>query len=97
MISFRLVMVTASLQEVSAPITALNMWVQLSFLPLQVSLKKLLQNLLRDLKITGIACTPSYALYVADAMDKHGMTKDDICLKIGAFGAETWTEKYAKR
>lgn len=55
-----------------------------------------LLRLLRDLKITGIACTPSYALYVADAMDKHGMTKDDICLKTGAFGAEPWTENMRK-
>lgn len=55
-----------------------------------------LLRLLRDLKITGIACTPSYALYIADAMDKHGMTKDDICLKIGAFGAEPWTENMRK-
>ncbi len=55
-----------------------------------------LLRLLRDLKITGIACTPSYALYVADTMDKHGMTKDDICLKIGAFGAEPWTENMRK-
>ena len=55
-----------------------------------------LLRLLRDLKITGIACTPSYALYVADAMDKHGMTKDDICLKIGAFGADPWTENMRK-
>lgn len=55
-----------------------------------------LLRLLRNLKITGIACTPSYALYVADAMDKHGMTKDDICLKIGAFGAEPWTENMRK-
>lgn len=55
-----------------------------------------LLRLLRDLKITGIACTPSYAFYVADAMDKHGMTKDDICLKIGAFGAEPWTENMRK-
>lgn len=55
-----------------------------------------LLRLLRDLKITGIACTPSYALYVADALDKHGMTKDDIYLKIGAFGAEPWTENMRK-
>lgn len=55
-----------------------------------------LLRLLSDLKITGIACTPSYALYVADAMDKHGMTKDDIYLKIGAFGAEPWTENMRK-
>ncbi len=49
-------------------------------------------RLLRDLKITGIACTPSYALYLAEAMERNGMTRDDICLRIGAFGAEPWTE-----
>ena len=49
-------------------------------------------RLLRDLKVTGIACTPSYALYLAEAMEKNGMTRDDISLKIGAFGAEPWTE-----
>ncbi len=49
-------------------------------------------RLLRDMKVTGVACTPSYALYLAEAMEKCGMTKDDICLKVGAFGAEPWTE-----
>ena len=49
-------------------------------------------RLLKDLKVTGIACTPSYALYLAEAMHKHGMTRDDISLRIGAFGAEPWTE-----
>ena len=50
-------------------------------------------RLLRDLKVTGIACTPSYALYLAEAMEKRGITADDISLRIGAFGAEPWTEK----
>lgn len=49
-------------------------------------------RLLKDLKVTGIACTPSYALYLAEAMAKHGITKDDLCLKVGAFGAEPWTD-----
>ena len=50
-------------------------------------------KLIRDLGITGIACTPSYALYLAETMDKMGITKDEISLKIGAFGAEPWTEQ----
>ena len=50
-------------------------------------------RLIRDLGITGIACTPSYALYLAETMDKMGVTKDMIKLKMGAFGAEPWTEK----
>nr|MCR4766120.1 phenylacetate--CoA ligase [Bacteroidaceae bacterium] len=50
-------------------------------------------KLIRDLGITGIACTPSYALYLAETMDKIGITKDQIKLRVGAFGAEPWTEK----
>ena len=50
-------------------------------------------RLLRDLGITGIACTPSYALYLAETMEKMGITKEQIKLRVGAFGAEPWTEK----
>lgn len=53
-------------------------------------------RLIRDLGVTGIACTPSYALYLAEAIDKSGISKDDIHLKIGAFGAEPWTENMRK-
>ena len=49
-------------------------------------------RLIRDLGITGIACTPSYALYLAETMDRLGITKDEIKLRVGAFGAEPWTE-----
>ena len=49
-------------------------------------------RLIRDLGITGIACTPSYALHLAETMDKMGIRKEDIRLRIGAFGAEPWTE-----
>ncbi len=50
-------------------------------------------KLIRDLGITGIACTPSYALYLAETMDKMGITKEQIKLRVGAFGAEPWTEQ----
>ena len=49
-------------------------------------------RLIRDLGVTGIACTPSYALYLAETMDRLGISKDDIKLRVGAFGAEPWTE-----
>ena len=49
-------------------------------------------RLIRDLQITGIACTPSYALYLAETVDKMGISKDELSLRIGAFGAEPWTE-----
>ena len=53
-------------------------------------------RLIRDLNITGIACTPSYALYLAETLDKLGVDKKDIGLRVGAFGAEPWTENMRK-
>lgn len=53
-------------------------------------------RLIRDLHITGIACTPSYALYLAETLDRMGLSKEDIHLRIGTFGAEPWTENMRK-
>ena len=53
-------------------------------------------RLLKDLNISGICCTPSYALYLAETLEKMGVTKDEINLQIGVFGAEPWTENMRK-
>src|SRR5574344_2162967 len=49
-------------------------------------------RLIRDLGITGIACTPSYALYLSETMRKMGINRNQIKLRIAALGAEPWTE-----
>jgi phenylacetate-CoA ligase len=49
-------------------------------------------QLMRDFEATVLACTPSYALHLADALREAGLTKDDIKLRVGVFGAEPWTE-----
>jgi len=49
-------------------------------------------QLMTDYGATTLACTPSYALHLADAMAEHGYSLDDIKLKKGVFGAEPWTE-----
>ena len=49
-------------------------------------------SLIRDLGITGIACTPSYALHLAEVMESLGFRKEDLRLRVGSFGAEPWTE-----
>ena len=49
-------------------------------------------RLIRDLRITGIACTPSYALYLADAIRDSGLPREEFKLRAGGFGAEPWTE-----
>ncbi|MCI7144934.1 MAG: phenylacetate--CoA ligase [Clostridiales bacterium] len=47
---------------------------------------------MKDLQSTVLCCTPSYALTLAEGLEKHGMTKDDLHLKSGLFGAEPWTQ-----
>ena len=49
-------------------------------------------KLIKDLGVSGIACTPSYALYLAETMERMGIRTEDLNLRIGAFGAEPWTE-----
>ncbi len=45
-----------------------------------------------DFGATAIACTPSYALYLAEALHEQGLI-DQSQLKVGIFGAEPWTEE----
>lgn len=46
---------------------------------------------MEDLGATILCCTPSYALYLAEAIEEKGL-QDKIQLKAGIFGAEAWTE-----
>ncbi|MGI6180383.1 MAG: phenylacetate--CoA ligase family protein, partial [Butyricicoccus intestinisimiae] len=48
--------------------------------------------LLQDLGATIIACTPSYALYLAEEGQAAGIDFKNHPLRIGIFGAEPWTE-----
>ena len=48
--------------------------------------------LLKDFGATALACTPSYAMNLADAMDREGMDMSEIKLEAGVFGAEPWSE-----
>lgn len=49
-------------------------------------------QLMSDFQTTVLACTPSYALHLADALAEFGHSLSDMKLKIGIFGAEPWTE-----
>lgn len=53
--------------------------------------KKQIQ-LLQDFESTAIAMTPSYALYLAEAMEELGVDPASLKMKVGIFGAEPWTE-----
>lgn len=53
--------------------------------------KKQIQ-IMRDFGSTVLACTPSYALYLAETMDEMGISPDELKLRVGIFGAEPWSE-----
>ncbi|MBQ6908447.1 MAG: phenylacetate--CoA ligase, partial [Clostridia bacterium] len=44
-----------------------------------------------DFGATALCCTPSYALYLGEAIEEAGLA-DKLSLKAGIFGAEPWTE-----
>lgn len=52
--------------------------------------KKQIQ-LMHDFGAKVLACTPSYALYLAEAIKDSGIPQEEFNLKIGIFGAEPWT------
>ncbi len=53
-------------------------------------------QLMRDFGSTVIACTPSYALYLAEALEDMNVKPKDLKLRVGIFGAEPWTENMRK-
>ncbi len=53
-------------------------------------------QIMADFGSTALACTPSYALHIADAMAEFGYSLKDMKLKAGIFGAEPWTENMRK-
>ena len=53
--------------------------------------------LMKDFGSTVLCCTPSYALHLAEVIEKSdSVKKEDLKLKVGFFGAEPWTEGMRK-
>lgn len=48
-------------------------------------------QLMQDFGTTALACTPSYALYMAEKIHKAGIGPEKLKLRVGIFGAEPWT------
>ncbi len=49
-------------------------------------------QLMHDFGSTVLACTPSYALFLAEAIDESPYKREQLKLRVGVFGAEPWTE-----
>jgi len=55
-------------------------------------------SLMNDLGVTILACTPSFAVYLAEIMAKAGVDpKKTFKLKCGIFGAEPWSQQIRQR
>jgi phenylacetate-CoA ligase len=49
-------------------------------------------QVLRDFGVTVLACTPSYALLIAETAEEMGIDVRELPLRVGLFGAEPWSE-----
>jgi len=50
-------------------------------------------TLLQDFGSTVLACTPSYAAYLAEAIAEAGIDAAELPLRVGVFGAEPWSQE----
>ena len=50
-------------------------------------------QLLQDLKPEIIMVTPSYMLNIADEIERQGIPRDQLALRLGILGAEPWTDE----
>jgi len=49
--------------------------------------------IMEDYRSSVLVCTPSYALTIADRMERMGHRRDALSLRVGLFGAEPWSEE----
>jgi phenylacetate-CoA ligase len=55
-------------------------------------------KLMKDLDVTILACTPSFAVFLAETMAQEGVVPEkDLKLRLGMFGAEPWSDKIRER
>lgn len=49
--------------------------------------------LMQDFGTTILTCTPSYALYLGEELERKGINPKSLKLRLGIFGAEPWSER----
>jgi phenylacetate-CoA ligase len=49
-------------------------------------------QILKDFGVTVLACTPSYALLIAETAESMGIDVRSLPLRVGVFGAEPWSD-----
>ncbi|HID11576.1 MAG TPA: phenylacetate--CoA ligase family protein [Candidatus Latescibacteria bacterium] len=54
-------------------------------------------QIMKDFRTTGLLCTPSYALFLAERMEELGVSPAELSLRVGLFGAEPWSEEVRRQ
>ena len=54
-------------------------------------------TLMHDFGTSVLCCTPSYAMFLGEAMRESEWKRDEFKLRVGAFGAEPWTENMRQK
>ncbi len=67
-----------------------------SVIPISGGNTKRQLQIMKDFGTTILACTPSYALYLAEEMEEMGLSRGELKLKAGIFGAEPWSSNMRK-
>lgn len=72
--------------------------VGMAIIPASGGMTKKQIKLMKDFGTNILACTPSYAVTLSEAMIEEGVDpRRDLKLKSGLFGAEPWSERMRKR
>ncbi|MFH0953223.1 MAG: phenylacetate--CoA ligase [Verrucomicrobiota bacterium] len=50
-------------------------------------------TIMKDFGSTALVCTPSYAVYMGEVMQAMGVKPGDLKLRVGFFGAESWSQR----
>ena len=66
-------------------------------LPLSAGMTQRQITLLRDLRPDILTCTPSYAVYLGEAIRAAGIEPAELSLTAGIFGAEPWSESLRRQ
>lgn len=63
-----------------------------SVIPMSGGNTKKQMLIMKDFGSTVITCTPSYSLYLAEALAEEGIDPSELKLRVGILGAEPWSE-----
>ena len=63
-----------------------------SVIPISGGNTKRQLQIMHDFGSTALACTPSYALFLAESIKESGIPREEFKLRVGTFGAEPWSE-----